>query len=174
MDQKLMTRGLFLSFLAAFVLVCSKPEPDDKHTYSTWENLEIDKCASAWLIKRFVDEKAVFKFYPVGELISEGIPFDTPDAAFRRYHNLSTFESILAKHQIEDWRLKEIATAVHQLEVISWEERRIDRNELTTRLEESVRGTIESSKDPLECFEKSFLVFDKLYANMNRNDKAVD
>jgi hypothetical protein len=166
-------RGLLIGFLAISLVACSRHEPEERHTYSTWRNLEIDKCASAWLIKRFVDEEAVFQFHPVGELISVGIPFDTPDAELRRYHNLSTFESILAKHGIEDWRLKRIGMVIHQLELISWEERRIDKDGLTTMLEQSIRGIIESSNDPVECFEKSFAVFDSLLASLSRISESA-
>jgi len=63
-------------------------------TYSTWENMEIDKCASAWLVWRFTDKDAVFRFVPKGKLITQGIPFDVPEAQIRRYHNLSAFEYI--------------------------------------------------------------------------------
>ena len=63
--------------------------------FSTWEGFEADKCASIWLIKRFIDKNAVINFFPKGEIVKEGIPFDTPDAKFRRYHNMSTFESLL-------------------------------------------------------------------------------
>ena len=49
----------------------------DGHLYSTWDVLETDASASAWLIKRHVDPKARFKFFPKGELITEGIAFDT-------------------------------------------------------------------------------------------------
>ena len=68
--------------------------------YTTWENMEIDKCASAWLIKRFVDKDAVFRFVPKGELITRGIPFDTPEAQIRRYHNLSAFEYIVKTNRL--------------------------------------------------------------------------
>jgi len=70
--------------------------------YSTWENMEIDKCASAWLIKRFADKNAVFKFFPKGALVTEGIPFDTPEAEIRRYHNIAAFEYIVRKYKIND------------------------------------------------------------------------
>jgi hypothetical protein len=34
--------------------------------FSTWEGFEADKCASIWLIKRFIDKNAVIKFFPKG------------------------------------------------------------------------------------------------------------
>ena len=69
----------------------------ENHIYATWDGFEADKCASIWLIMRFVDPDAKIKFYPKGTPITSGIAFDTPDAALRRYHNMAAFESI-ARH----------------------------------------------------------------------------
>ncbi len=78
--------------------------------FSTWEGFEADKCASIWLIKRFIDKNAIIKFFPKGEIIKEGILFDTPDSKFRRYHNMSTFESILLHYNLKDPKLIHIVS----------------------------------------------------------------
>jgi len=94
-----------LLYLLIFISLAANTRNDkESHLYSTWDTMEVDKCASAWLIKRFVDKEAEFKFFPSGELITEGIPFDTPDSEFRRYHNMSTFESILKKYTEKNLR----------------------------------------------------------------------
>jgi hypothetical protein len=134
--------------------------------YSTWDTIEPDKCGSAWLIKRFVDKKATFKFYPKGELISSGIPFDTPEAELRRYHNMSTFESILKKYKLNDPALIEMGNIFHDIEINYWGKK-------NTAESKGVQNTIlkieEDHHNPNEILEKSFLYFDTLYKNLKRN-----
>jgi hypothetical protein len=129
-------------------------------TYVTWDTMEIDKCASAWLIKRFIDKEAVFKFIPKGGLVTEGIPFDTPDSKFRRYHNMSTFESILKEYKIQDPALIHIGKIMHDIEVSYWAGRQVEGSE---ELEKEIKDIIKSSKSPEECLIHGFKVFDEMY-----------
>lgn len=132
---------------------------EKKHLYVTWEVMEVDKSASAWLIKRFVDQEAEFEFIPNGEMVTEGIPFDTPDSEFRRSHNLSTFETILKKHEITDADLVYIGKITHEIEINFWGERKLEESE---KVEREVKEIISDSKDGHECFHRSFIYFDGL------------
>ena len=59
--------------------------------------------ASIWLIKRFVDKEAHFKFIGKDESAdATEIPFDMPDAQLRRFQARSTFETILTHYAIRD------------------------------------------------------------------------
>ncbi|HDL65284.1 MAG TPA: hypothetical protein ENH12_07835 [Proteobacteria bacterium] len=129
-------------------------------TYVTWDTMEIDKCASAWLIKRFIDKEAVFKFIPKGELVTDGIPFDTPDSKFRRYHNMSTFESILKEYKIQDPALIHIGQIIHDIEVSYWAGRQVEGSE---ELEKDIKEIIKSSSSPGESFIQGFKVLDEMY-----------
>ncbi len=154
----------FILFLGClFFLTLSISNAEECHLYSTWDSMETDKLASAWLIKRFVDEKAEFKFYPVGELISEGVPFDTPDAELRRYRNMSTFEAILKKYQIEDKCLTKIAVVTHFLEIISWRKKMKGEHK---KIDETIKKIIKSSESKEECLEKSIAFFDNYYDSL--------
>lgn len=91
--------------------------------FATWEGFEADKCASVWLIRRFIASHAEIRFYPRGAPINEGIPFDTPDARLRRYHNKSTFETLLEHYALKDERLAYIGRIIHDIEVNIWEKK---------------------------------------------------
>ncbi len=93
--------------------------------FTTWDNFEVDKCASVWLIKRFIASSAQIIFYPRGELSTGGIPFDTPDAKFRRYQNKSTFETLLEYYKIEDKKAIYIGRIIHDIEINIWEKKAI-------------------------------------------------
>ena len=56
----------------------------------TRERPKIDRIASPWLIKNFVDEDAEFIYVPFSEVLDkakelDAIPFDIPDVEFTHY-----------------------------------------------------------------------------------------
>lgn len=138
---------------------------ESSNIYSTWDTIELDTVASAWLLKRFINNKATFKFYPQGELITEGVAFDTPDAEFRRMQNQSTFESILNKYKINDPVLLKMAKLIHNIEIDYWHRKLTDKSET---IEREVRNIIDSTKDKNACFEKGFIYFDELYRELKQ------
>jgi hypothetical protein len=131
--------------------------------YSTWENMEIDKCASAWLIKRFADKNAVFKLFPKGALITEGIPFDTPEAEMRRYHNISTFEYIVKKYKINDIAVAKLAAIIHDIEINYWGAKKRKESDA---INEVVKKIIKSSLTAQETLKRTLTYFDELYLRL--------
>lgn len=129
--------------------------------FSTWEIFEVDKLASIWLIKRFIDPDAKIKLYPKGDVIREGIPFDTPDAKFRRYHNVSTYEMIRRHYKIDDPRCRYISKIVHDIEINTWEKKK----EVESRsVIDAIHLIITRSFSSEEIIEKGLNYFDTLYA----------
>ena len=102
----------------------------------------------------------MIKFFPKGEPIKEGIPFDTPDARFRRYHNMSAFESLLQHYESKDPRLVYIGKIIHDIEVNIWEKKMFDK---TPIVQDAVNKLIRNSKNSNEVIEKSCNYFDSLY-----------
>jgi len=139
------------------------PASGFSQVYSTWDTFEPDKCGSAWLIKRFVDQEATFKFYPKGELIASGIPFDTPEAELRRYHNLSTFEFILKKYKLDDPVLIEMGKIFHDIEINFWGKKIREESE---GLQKMILKIEADYHDPNEILIKSFEYFDTLYKGL--------
>jgi hypothetical protein len=94
---------------------------DVPKVYCTGTVLEADRCASAWLIKRFVDKNAAFIFLSDEELMNTtAIPFDTATATLRRSHRLSTFEVIRDYYSISGSRVDAIAKLIHDIEINFW------------------------------------------------------
>ena len=153
---------LSLSFLISYAQPASILAGDKRLVFCTWEGFEVDKCASIWLIKRFVDNNAVISFFPKGEAIKEGIPFDTPDAKFRRYHNMSTFESLLRHYQLNDPKLVYIGEIIHDIEVNIWEKKRFDE---TLVVLDEINKIIRNGKTSEAIMEASCKYFDWLYEN---------
>ena len=134
------------------------------HVFSTWEGFEVDKCASIWLIKRFVDPRAHIRFHKKEQVISEGILFDTPDAKLRRYHNKSTFESLVAHYQIVDSKILFIARIIHDIEVNIWEKKVLPE---TSRVLHDINQIIHEGGGNEVMLEKCNRYFNQLYQNLS-------
>ena len=131
--------------------------------YATWENMEIDKCASAWLVKRFVDKTAEFRFYPKGTLVTAGIPFDVPQAEIRRYHNMAAFEYLMKKHRIRDPALRKIGEIIHDIEINYWGKKRLEESR---DIDETFREIIKRLETPEASLKQGFAFFDRLYSRL--------
>ncbi len=135
----------------------------DDNLYSTGRMMEVDRCASAWLIKRHVNTQAQFLFFEDGQLITKGISFDTPDSKFCRTHNLATFEVLLKHFKIQDAKLAKLAKAIHEIEINFWAG---TKDSLATDLNRQAVAIIRSTKYPEKCFEKCFELFDQVMEDL--------
>ena len=79
----------------------------------------VDRLASAWLIKRFIDRDARFAWLErPSALPKKAVGFDFDGAEFTHVKNRVTFEVLLATFSLEnDAALQSIAKAVHFLDV---------------------------------------------------------
>lgn len=85
----------------------------------TREGVHVDRMASAWLIRRFVDPDAEFRFVePDGDPSAAGeIRFDMYDAEFTHEGDMCTFEVLAQRVAPEDRALREIAEIVHDIDL---------------------------------------------------------
>ena len=133
------------------------------HLYSTWSVLEFDACASAWLFKRFIDPQAHFKFYAKGELITDGVAFNTPDAKFNRTQKKSTYENILNEYKFNDPALIRIGQMINTIEIDYWASR---PDPAAKELNLKIKAVIKQYKNPDRVLEQTDVVLDELYASL--------
>ncbi len=88
-------------------------------TWVTRKGIHIDRIASAWLIRRFIDPAASFKFVPAkayrpahGE-----VRFDMFEAEFTHQGDLCTFEVLLRAFRLGDPGLDRLAAVVHDIDL---------------------------------------------------------
>jgi hypothetical protein len=88
-------------------------------TWVTRKGIHVDRIASAWLIRRFIDADAKFKYVEAkGYVPAAGeLRFDMFDAEFTHEGPLCTFEVLLARWGGEDPALRTIADMVHDLDL---------------------------------------------------------
>ncbi len=90
-----------------------------KRTWATRKAPWVDRLASAWLIKRFIDRDARFAWLErPSDLPKKAVGFDFDGAEFTHVKNRVTFEVLMATFALdEDPALQAIARAVHFLDV---------------------------------------------------------
>ena len=130
----------------------------------TREHVHVDRVACPWLIKRFIDPEAEFKFvpWPGTELKPEdGIPFDILGVELGHHDNKCSFEAIIEKYDLkDDPALLELAKIVHAADIAA------DRDKApeAADLEAIASGAMYIVNDDYEALEKEFFIYDALYA----------
>jgi hypothetical protein len=87
----------------------------------------VDRCASAWLIRRFIDPKARFTFAPEDQVPVRAVPFDMfHEAGFGHRGGHCTFETLEKEFRIRDPRVTVIGQMIHDADLL---DDRFGRNE---------------------------------------------
>ena len=88
-------------------------------TWATRRHLWADRVASAWLIRRFIDQDARFLWLASpADCPPDALGFDFDGAAFTHVGDKVTFEVLLASFGLEDERgLAQVARLIHVLDV---------------------------------------------------------
>jgi hypothetical protein len=77
----------------------------------------IDRSASAWLIRKFIDKKARFAFAHEADVPSNAVPFDMFRGGFGHRGEDCTFETLRKDFRIHDARVTAIGEMVHDVDV---------------------------------------------------------
>jgi hypothetical protein len=85
----------------------------------TRENVFVDRIACGWLIKRFVDENAVYKYVESGAYtpLSNEIRFDMFGGEFTHEGEQCTFEVMVRWLGIQNLAMKRLAEVVHEMDM---------------------------------------------------------
>ncbi len=133
-------------------------------TWVTRKNPFVDRMATAWLIKRFIDKKAVFQFMDekmMENLKQDSIAFDVRGGEFTHAGDMCTFEVFVKTFKFKDKTLKKMAEIVHELDV---KDERFHNSE-SRGIEEILIGIRKTATNDKEILEKGMAIFDMLYAS---------
>ena len=137
------------------------PLPDLRgRLWATRARPHIDRLASAWLIRRFLDPDARFVFAPPTEFPPEAVPFDVMGAELGHQGEDCTFETLLKRSGLDDRRLAVLAEIVHEADL---RDGRYERSE-TDGIDLAVRGLAAAIKDDRELLAQAVVLFDGVYA----------
>src|SRR5690348_13398110 len=89
------------------------------HVWVTRRQVHVDRIGSAWLIRRFIDPAATFKFVPAkGYKPRPGeVRFDMFEAEYTHEGDRCTFEVLLQKSGLDDPALTAISEIVHDIDL---------------------------------------------------------
>jgi hypothetical protein len=135
-------------------------------TWVTREGVHVDRIASTWLIRRFIDPKAHFKFVPSrGYAPRSGeLRFDMFKAEYTHEGDHCTFQTLLVRFGLRDRALAALGEIVHDIDC---KDERFDRPE-TRGVAALVRGIVENNASDDDRIARGGAVFDDLYASLRK------
>ncbi len=134
----------------------------------TRRNLHIDRLASAWLIKEFIDKRPRFYFVVEGETLEGAIPFDMFGAEFTHHGEDCTFETMLKQFGLAESKgLREIAEIVHDVDLKDDKFHRLEAAGLNSIID----GLSKVLRDDRKLLQQTSIVFDGLYALLSKESE---
>ncbi len=117
----------------------------------------VDRCASAWFVRRFVDPRATFLFLRRGDPIPRGAtPYDLPGARLGHRDGRVTFDALMEAHPQKDRALSKIAAIVRDIDLGEF------RLPESRGLDALLYGILLAESDDLRVLETTALLFDAL------------
>ena len=133
-------------------------------TWVTREGVFVDRIASAWLIRRFIDRDATFKFVPARGYtpLRDEVRFDMYDAEYTHEGDRCTFETLLARFALDDAALHALGEIVHDVDC---KDARFGRPE-AAGLESILAGLARAQPDDARRIAQGSVLMDALYAQL--------
>jgi hypothetical protein len=136
----------------------------------TRTGIHVDRMASAWLIRRFIDPRAKLKFVATREYRHQPgeLRFDMFEGEFTHQGELCTFEVLLDRFGLEDPALRPIAEIVHDIDL---KDQRHGRPE-NAGLEHLIQGIALAHEEDEVRLQRSSAVLDDLYEYFRRKRRS--
>jgi hypothetical protein len=144
--------------------------PFQGRRWVTRKNLFVDRLASIWLIKRFIDGRPRFSLISEGQDVEGGVAFDIYGAEFTHEGENCTIETMIERFGLGgDPGLGAIAEIVHDVDLKDNKFNRLEAPGLAA----IIRGLADLLKDDRKLIEQSRPIFDGLYELLGRNEPAI-
>jgi hypothetical protein len=122
----------------------------------------IDRLASFWLIRRFIDPEAQLQFISPREkpkLHPDGIYFDLAGGEFTHRDQMITFEVLIASFGLQDRGLSRLAGLIRHIDL----KEDLEGAEEARTLQDLIDGLVNNTPDDHELVQRTIFVFDALY-----------
>jgi hypothetical protein len=122
----------------------------------------IDRMSTAWLVRRFIDPAATFRFVDPerrAEVAPAAVPFDMYGVELGHQRGGCTFETVARRFAIEDPAVARLARIVHQLDLKTGEPTMPD----AAVIGQMVEGLRRLYADDRELLERGIVMFEALY-----------
>jgi hypothetical protein len=138
--------------------------PPAGSTWVTRPRPHVDRIASAWLIRRFIDDQARFAFADPADARKKGIPYDILGAEFGHHGDDCTFETLVKRFGLKDRRIKALAQIVHEADL---RDAKFARPE-ATGVDLAIKGLAATHHDDHELLERGMALFDGFYSAISQ------
>ena len=134
-------------------------------TWVTRTGVHVDRIASAWLIRRFIDPKSRFKFVPANGYAPQPgeLRFDMYDAEFTHVGDRCTFEVLIERMGLEEPALTAIGEIIHDLDLRDDKFRRDE----TIGVRSAVDGLCTAARDDDQRIAAVTPMLDGLYTHFS-------
>ena len=124
--------------------------------------VKVDRIATAWLIRKFIDPKAKFAFDNQRTYLHDGdaVLFDMFEGEFSHEGGLCTFEVLLRHAALTDPCLQAIAEAVHDIDLKDEKYQRPETNGLAAMID----GIVAMHQEDEKRVEEGAHMMDTFYA----------
>ena len=130
----------------------------------------VDRMASAWLIRRFIDRQARFGFAADREALPDhGVPFDMFGVEFTHQGDGCTFETLCSTFGIDGPALSRIAAIVHDLDL---KDGKFGAPECST-VSAMIEGLQLAYQNDDALLEQGMTLFDSLYRSFEQSDRST-
>lgn len=138
-------------------------------TWVTRRNLFVDRIACGWLIRRFIDQAAAFKFVPGTQYdpAPGEIRFDMFAGEYTHEGDLCSFEVMIRRLQIQAQALGPVAEIVHDIDL---KDEKYGRGE-TAGFNALLTGLVAAEPDDDRRMAEGLKLFDNLYAYYQRQKR---
>src|SRR3990170_1833783 len=127
--------------------------------YYTRRRPHVDRCASAWLLRHFVDPEAEFVFVEEGAQVPGAIPFDISGAELGHHRGRCTFEAILRKYRLRDPALRRLGAIIRSADLLASADETLE----AAGFDLIFRGLRQASADDHETLERGAVLLDGVY-----------
>jgi hypothetical protein len=145
-----------------------EPKPQGR-VWVTRAGVHVDRIASAWLIRRFIDPDASFKFVPPKGYVPDQreLRFDMYEAEYTHEGECCTFETLCRRFAMAQPGLAAIAEMVHDIDIKDGKYGRLE----TPGLAAVVAGICLLERDDEERLRRGFELFDALLSVSGRKQR---
>ncbi len=142
----------------------------------TRKRIHVNRTATGWLVRRFLDPAAEILFVEPDEVAGvqerEGaIGFDAPGVryAHRDEQGRCSFEALVEERLGDDPALRRLARIVHGADFPA----EVDTTRESAGLWAVSQGFTEVGKDDPDILDRASFLYDSLYAHLKRSDNNV-
>jgi hypothetical protein len=125
----------------------------------------IDRSASAWLIRRFIDKKAKFAFSPEEHLPAGAVPFDMfHSGGFGHRGGDCSFETLQRAFRVRDQKARVIGQIIHDADLL---DEKFGRKE-GFGIDEVLNGWARQGVSDRELLERGIRLIEALYISISK------